>query len=181
LAATAALALPIHSGTVPWRVTYENEPEGAAYVETVNPSLWVQVPGAKWIGSTPQDGDFTSPVAAPGTYVYSLNIGSMMSSGGVLSLSYAADDTISWTITNGSLSGDVVCSANCFSSIRTLNGSFSANSVLRATVQNSPSGLNPTGLAVAGQLMANVPEPSTAGVILMSAFAGGWVLVRRRR
>jgi hypothetical protein len=182
-AATAA-PISISSGVANWLVN-----GNPAVVETtIAAPAWINNFGdGKWVGVTANSGSFSGG-EAPGAYVFTLNLGPLGS--GTFSLDYAADNSISWTISNGSLSGSTTCTSgspdtsNCFgasnSAPRSLTGTFSTSSVLTATVLNgSSSGFdpNPMGLLVVGA--AEVPVPASLALFAAGGFA--FVASRKRK
>jgi hypothetical protein len=178
--ASPVWALPIHTAAGSgWEVAFANGASAPVFAETPIPGTWILLPGAVWVGATVNDGStFLGGLAAPGVYVYTLKIGALFQSGGSFSLQYAADNTVAWSVSNGSLAGQTSCQQlDCFSTARSLSGNFSANSVLTATVVNGDFGLNPTGLTVAGNAFA-MPEPSSYALM---AIGGGLLAFRKRR
>ena len=135
----AAAPLPISTGSAaPWLVN--GNP--VVLQSPLAVSFWIgSCSDGKWVGTTSSDGNLAGG-ASPGTYTFSMNIGAYFGAAGVLSLQYAADNNVNWSITNGSLAGSTSCvTENCFSAVggspRSLTGSFSANSTLTATVVNT--------------------------------------------
>ena len=131
--ASMAHAAPtsLSTGVAPWLVN-----GNPAVVLGAIPAGWADGPGdGQWVGTTSLDG----AAAAPGTYTFSLNVGALVGSAGTFFLDFAADDTVQWSITNGSLSGATNClgPGSCSNSLSSLTGTFAANSVLTATVLNT--------------------------------------------
>jgi hypothetical protein len=178
--AAFAWAAPISTGVAPWEVN--GNP-----VVIENPiaiPYWISNFGdGSWVGTTADDGSLSGG-ALPGTYTFTLAIGSLIGAPGTFSLQYAADNNIRWTITNGALGGTTNCAAtDCFSSAggapRSLSGSFDISSILTATVVNEGTALNPMGLIVVGTAdESGIPEPSTV-VLCLSGLAAAFVLRRR--
>jgi PEP-CTERM motif len=176
--ASSAFAAPINTGTggAPWLVN-----GNPAVVETsIASPFWIGAVG-QWIGAGANDGNISSTAAA-GTYVYTLNLSALVPGGGSLSLQYAGDNNVVWTITGGTLSGATSCTTNdCFSSNngapRSISGTFGAASILTATVTNTAVG--PTGLMVVGTA-SNVPEPSTYAMLGLGGAAMLFARLRRK-
>lgn len=197
LAAVAAPALAsgsVSTGVAPWLVN--GNP--AVVLGTLATPFWINNFGdGSWVGTTSLDGNLAGG-ASPGSYVFTLALGSFVGDAGTFNLQYAADNSISWSISNGTLGGDVTCGpADCFTAAggapRSLNGNFAADSILTASVINIGSSPSPMGLLAVGTYTANggggagpggntVPEPS-AWVMLVSGFAlsGGMLRARRQR
>jgi hypothetical protein len=122
-------------------------------------------------GSWISNASFVTP---SGTYLFTLNIGALVTMPGTFSLSYGADNNVSWSITNGSLAGAVAClnaSGDCFGPgsgptvvPAMLSGTFDTTSVLTAAVVNSAGNANPMALFVVGSANA-VPEPLTVVMV----------------
>jgi hypothetical protein len=132
-----------------------------------------------WIGVTANSGSFSGG-EAPGTYVFQLNLGSF--GNGTFNIDYAADNSVTWTITGGTLSGATTCTSgnpdtsNCFgasnSAPRSLVGTFGTSSVLTATISNGSSpgfDPNPMGLLVVGT--ATVPVPASLALFAVGGLA----------
>lgn len=67
--------------------------------------------------------------------------------------------------------GGADSNADCFSSLRTLSGTYSSNSLLRATVLNGPSSCTPMGLLVVGNTADNqIPFAGPAQVSFRSKY-----------
>lgn len=177
--ASSAFAVSINTGTggAAWMVNGNNP---AVVLTSIAAPFWIGSVG-QWIGATANDGNINSTAAA-GTYVYTLNLGALVPTGGNLTLQYAGDNNVVWTITGGSLGGVTSCTTNdCFSSVagapRSISGSFSGTSILTATVTNTAQG--PTGLMVIGDA-SNVPEPSTYAMLGLGAAAMFAARLRRK-
>lgn len=175
-AAQAAVILDTGVGNAPWTTQVDLSPIPGGWYSPTAPS--------KWVGQTATDGD-PNVGAAPGVYVYTLALGTYGTGPGTFSLTYVVDDSIVWSISDGgTLAGADTCGPNCWSSIfgapYTLTGTYSATSVLTATVTNNGTLANPTGLLVQGLATSNseVPEPSTYAMVAIGAVG---VLVARRR
>lgn len=177
--ATSAWAapIPLDTGVAPWFVNTGGPSVAVTNITSV-PGAWLPaVNPRQWVGTAADSN------AAPGTYTFTLDIGTYVNDagGGTFTLSYAADNSVTWTISNGSLGGTDICNtglpSNCFQASagapRALTGSFASNSVLTATVVNNPSGSNPMGLLVEGTAVgaSEVPEPSTYAMITIGALA----------
>lgn len=199
IAATAAVAGPVGVGTslstgvAAW--TVNGNP--VAVLSPIATPFWISNFGdGRWVGATSNDGNVVSG-ANSGSYVFSLNFSGFTSGPGTFDLQYSADNSVSWSITHGTLSGATVCGlADCFSAIagapRSISGSFAANSILTASVTNIGSGKSPMGLLAVGTYVASaepggpgaapVPEPMT-WVMMVSGFAvtGGAVRLRRQK
>lgn len=186
--AHSAFGATLSTGAASWSVN-----GNPAVVETgvlpTFPGGWVQnFSDGRWVGTTASDGNFGLPtdgaLANGAIYTFSLNLGAVVPAGGSFSLQYAADNAVTWSITNGSLAGDTTCgsgniNADCFSSLRTLTGTFSSTSTLFASVVNGPTGVGtrtPMGLLAVG-VTAPVPEPSSWALFAL----GGVSLVFARR
>ena len=166
-----------------------------AVVENPRPANWVpNTGGGSWVGTSSTDGD-PAIGNVPGVFVYTLAIGALYGGSGVFNLNYAADNSVAWSITSGTLTGGTAtCSGNCFGSFNALSGTLSATSILIATVVNTTAGStgliansagfapgsetnsNPTGLFVSGTAEA-VPEPATWALL----FGGASLLALRKR
>ncbi len=101
-----------------------------------------------------------------------------------MTLQYAADNAVAWSITNGSLTGTTDCgagspNATCYTSTNTLGVTFAADSVLTATVENEglPEG-SVMGLMAQGAYDP-VPEPGTYALVLLGG--AGIAAARSRR
>lgn len=180
-AAASALSIQaptdsINTGVADWQVNGNN----ASQLSDI-PGPWLSGPtGVSWIGIETID-------ASGGTYTFSLALGG---TGGTFSLNYAADNTVQWSITNGSLMGTMSCLGNpdnCFGSgagaPRSLTGMFSAHSILTATVVNGNSNAqtNPMGLLAYGTIShAAVPVPGSLALILIGTSAIAVVRARRK-
>jgi hypothetical protein len=177
----SAATISISTGVAPWLVN--GNP--AVNLSVLATPVWINNFGdGRWVGSTANDGN-PSTGAAPGTYIFTLNLGTFFGGPGSLSLQYAADNSVNWTITNGSLSGNTSCgSGDCFLSSggapRSLSGIFASDSVLTATVLNGSTATNPMGLIAVGTASdpSAVPEPST---FAMLAFGGLLLAATRHR
>jgi hypothetical protein len=182
VSATTAAPISISSGVASWQVN-----GNPAIVETtIATPAWINNFGdGKWVGVTANSGSFTGG-EAPGTYVFTFNLGSL--GNGTFNIDYAADNSVTWTITGGTLSGATTCTSgnpdtsNCFgasnSAPRSLTGTFSTSSVLTATILNGSSpgfDPNPMGLLVVGT--AAVPVPASLALFAV----GGLVLVASRK
>jgi hypothetical protein len=163
---TASLvADTISTGAQSWLVN-----SSPAAITTTQSNYFAPFGDGNWIGVTP------SGFAPPGTYVFTLEIGTLIATSGTFSLSYGADNSVTWTITNGSLSGTLSClnpSGDCSGPgasptlvPASLSGTFNANSILTATVVNDGGTANPMALFAAGSATA-VPEPSTVVLFLV--------------
>lgn len=131
-----------------------------------------------WVGTTAGDGTTN----AAGTYIYTLDIGTYIGAAGTLSLQYAADNSVSWGITNGTLSGATSCAGpDCFSTVAALTGTFAADSVLTATVVNVAN--SPQGLLVVGTAsdVSQVPEPASVTMIAIGGAAIALARLRRKK
>lgn len=171
---------PISTNVASWLVN--GNPTVA--ISPIAAPFWISnFGGGSWVGTTSNDGNLAGSTAA-GTYTYTLNIGAVIGTAGTLSLQYAADNTVAWSISNGSLSGDTLCSSpDCFTSVggapRSLTGTFAANSILTATVNNLDPG--PTGLLVAGEASAFSPVPEPGSVTMIAIGGAALALARLRR
>lgn len=171
---------PISTNVAPWMVNGNPTVE----ISPIAAPFWIaNFGGGAWVGTTAGDGNLIGSTA-PGTYTYTLNVGALIGTSGFLSLQYAADNTVAWTISNGSLSGDILCSSpDCFTSVggapRTVTGTFAADSVLTATVVNLDPG--PTGLLVAGEASEFSPVPEPASVTMIAIGGAAIALARLRR
>ena len=148
--------------TVPWKVNGKlavNENEATPAVQ----HFWARFKDAKWIGV-----ERSHSVAGPAIpYEFTLNLGALIGSRGFFSLFWAGDNNVQWMIDGGgTLAGDL-SGINAFDipagGPRSLSGTFSATSVLRALVINSPmpgspDPRSPTGLIVSGTA-GRIPEP----------------------
>lgn len=183
----SAAPVSISTGVAPWQVN--GNP--AVAEDAPLPSTWLPGFGdGVWIGTSAAD----SNAIAGGTYVFTLNIGAFVGAAGTFSLDYAGDNSVEWTITNGTLAGTSSCPieycfmspsfapANITPAPRSLTGTFAASSVLTATIVNWPGGgPNPMGLLVVGTADARrvtAPEPATMGLLGLGALAA---VARRRR
>ena len=172
-AAASASGAVINSGVAPWQI--EGGP-ASVITNPLPPSTWAAAPPAAWIG-------FDSETSqSSGEYVFSIAIGAYLGSGGSFAFNFAADNTIQWSITNGTLDGDVTCTngGDCYSRLRYLTGTFSADSILTATIINDEDDLgpNPSGLLVQG-VAVDTPEPGTYALFSIAGAAGFYL--RRRR
>ncbi len=186
LVASSAFAQSVSTGVAPWLVN------GNPTVNETGTLLntWVPALGdGLWVGTRSTDGNFILPTdgAAGGTYTFSLNVGALYGTAGNFSLQYAADNAVSWSVNDGTLSGDTQCGngdplADCYSALRTLAGTFSANSVLTATVVNGTSiaGGSPMGFLAVSSI-SPIPEPSSYAMFLVGAALVGGTLARRAR
>ncbi len=194
LLATSVFAAPITISTgtaAPWLVN--GNP--TLSLTTIPTGIWINNFGdGVWIGPNSTSGN-PAIGEAPGTFVYQLGLGSYFGGTGAFSLQYAADNSITWSISNGSLGGTTSCDAvlspnsDCFQASggapRTLTGIFAANSILTATIVNGtnpadPNRNNPTGLLAVGTAdNSTVPEPSTYAMFAMGIAAIAFA--RRRR
>jgi hypothetical protein len=193
LLASSAFAATISSGAsgVNWMVN-----SNPAVVETGTlPTAfgWVaNFSDGQWIGTAATDGNFGGPglgALAGQSYTFTLNLSAILASG-TFSLQYAADNSVVWSITNGTLSGATSCDSGngnsiaCFGSLRSLTGSFGAGSVLTATVLNgpvpsTPGERSPMGLIVVGTA-TDVPEPSTYAMLTLGGAAIAFARFRRK-
>ena len=169
----------ISTNVAPWLVN--GNPTTA--ISPLAVPFWINNFGdGSWVGTSAGDGISN----AAGTYTYTLNIGSYIGTAGTLSLQYAADNSVSWGITNGSLSGATSCAGpDCFSTVggapRSLTGTFAADSVLTATVVNladSPQGLLAVGTA---SDFSQVPEPASVTMIAIGGAAIALARLRRKK
>jgi hypothetical protein len=143
-----------------------------------------------WVGTTSNDGNLASG-AAPGTYTFTLNLGAYIGSAGSFSIQYAADNTINWSISSGSLLGTASCTGNpsttdCFGSAagapRSMSGLFGTSSILTATVVNGATSINPMGLLVVGMAeAAAVPLPSSLAMLALGGAILGAARFRRQK
>lgn len=187
--ATSAFAAPItiSTGPAPWLVN-----GNPVVAETNIPGVWINNFGdGVWVGTTVGD---AATGAAPGSYTFTLNI--FARTGGVgpgsFSLQYAADNAVTWSISNGTLAGTTSCTAgtpnsDCFQAAggapRSLTGTYGAGSILTATVVNGGSSLNPMGLLVVGTANldpSGVPEPSTYAMFTLGGSALALARLRRK-
>lgn len=181
--AVSSFGASISSGVAPWLVN-----GNPASVISPLAGGWVgNVADGQWMGTTSNDG-----TGAPaGSYTFSLNIGALIGAAGTLSLQYASDNAVAFSITNGSLSGATQCGAGdpqavCSTATLSLSGVFAANSTLTATVLNGNTpgvgSSSPMGLLVAGtaDVGAPVPEPSTYAMMVLGGAATLLARVRRR-
>lgn len=175
----------ISTGVAPWVVN--SNPVFAVDLTQLQllPTSWIPNFGdGQWVGSSTTSGNYlnTGDGAAPGNYVYTLAIGALMGGSGTFSLKYASDDTVGWSINMGSFtsgSASTSCSVlgTCWSSPSapfTLTGTFSATSVLIATVVNAGAMWNPSGFIAVGTAVLNgnvstIPEPSTYAMLCLGA------------
>jgi len=157
--ASDSSAATIGTGSAPWQVN-----GSPAVATTTQFNYFVPFGGATWIGVN------ANGSVVPGIYTFTLDIGTLIGGPGVFNLSYGADNSVGWSITNGSLAGTLSClnpGGDCFGPGATpttvpalLSGTFSGASVLTATVINDGGTPNPMALFAAGTASA-VPEPST--------------------
>jgi hypothetical protein len=175
----------ISTGVAPWAVN--GNPVFAVDLTQLQllSTTWIPNFGdGVWIGPSTTSGNYlnTGDGAAPGSYVYTLAIGALMGGSGTFSLKYASDDTVGWSINMGSFTSGVASTTcttfgTCWSSPTapiTLTGTFSAMSVLTATVVNLGSVWNPSGFLAVGTATLNgnvspIPEPSTYAMLLLGA------------
>lgn len=167
LLATAVFAAPmtISTGTAAlW--TVNGNP--VAVENPIPTPTWIGNFGdGRWVGTSVSDATIPGG-AAPGTYIYRLNIGTYLGGTGSFGLQYAADNSVTWTITTGTLAGTTSCDAtvnpvgDCFGAgagaPRSLTGTYSLSSVLTATVVNGDTFSTPSGLLVVGTA-ANEVDP----------------------
>lgn len=189
LLASSAFGVTLSTGVAPWSVN-----GNPAVVETgtlpLFPGGWVfPFSDGRWVGTSATDGNFALPsdgaLANGASYAFSLGLGALVPAGGTFSLQYAADNAVSWAITGGAIAGTTACgtgdiNADCFSTLRSLSGSFTAGSTLTATVLNGPLGAGlrtPMGLMVVG-VATPVPEPASWAMFLLGGAA--LALARRR-
>ncbi len=175
-AVAQASASSISTGVASWLVN-----GNSVVVESpIASPNWINNFGdGQWVGVTASSGSFAGG-EAPGTYTFTLDMSSL-GGAGTFNLEYAADNTIQWSITSGTVAGMTSCLgnpdvANCFGAgngaPRMLNGTFSANSILTATVVNGSSpgfNPNPMGLLVVGT--AQVPVPASLALFGLGAVA----------
>jgi hypothetical protein len=189
LAASSAFGITISTGTAaPWLVN-----GNPVAVETVlSTPIWINNFGdGRWVGTTVNDGNPSIGIA-PGTYTFTLAIGSYLGGAGTFSLQYAADNSVQWTLSGGTLGGSTQCdsvlnpSSDCFQNVsgapRTLTGTFGAGSVLTATVVNGGSTANPMGLLVVGNAdpVGAIPEPSTYAMLTLGGVAVAVARLRKK-
>ncbi len=192
LLASSAFGITISTGNtvgpnVPWMVN--SNP--VALLGVLATPIWIGNFGdGRWVGTTVNDGNPAIGIA-PGTYVFSLNLSTWVggSGSGTFDLQYAADNSVIWTISNGSLGGTTQCDAgatplsDCFQATagapRMLNGTFGVGSVLTATVVNGSATANPMGLLVVGTA-SDVPEPSTYAMLTLGGAAIAFARLRRK-
>jgi len=175
----SAAVMPLDTGVAPW--LYNGLPVAIEPTATI-PSAWMTPTGSSsWVGTTVTDATKGVP---PGTYIFTLDLSSYAGAPGSFSLSYATDNSVAWTISNGSLGGATTCTnaGDCFQTSggapRALTGTYGVGAILTATVVNDPSGANPMGLLVSGTASGGVPEPSTYAMVGIGAAA---VLLSRLR
>ena len=181
----SAATISISTGVAPWLVN--GNP--AVNLSVIPVGIWINNFGdGRWVGATASDGN-PSVGAAPGAYTFTFNIGAFFGGPGNLALQYAADNSVAWSISSGSLSGATNCGSgnplgDCFTSAggapRTLSGTFASTSILTATVVNGSTATNPLGLLAVGTASdeSAVPEPST---FAMLAFGGLLLAATRHR
>lgn len=190
LATSSVFGITISTGTAaPWLVN-----GNPVAIETVlSTPIWINNFGdGRWVGTTASDGNPVIGIA-PGTYTFTLAIGAYVGAAGTFSLQYAADNSVLWSISGGTLSGSSQCDtvlnpqSDCFQNVsgapRTLTGSFGAGSILTATVVNGSNSANPMGLLAVGTADAtigDVPEPSTYAMLALGGAAVAFARLRRK-
>ena len=193
LLAASAFAIPITISTgtaAPWLVN-----GNPVVVETtIAIPIWINNFGdGRWVGTNANDGN-PSIGALPGTYTFTMAL-SIYAGGagtGVFSFQYAADNAVTWTISNGTLAGTTSCTvatpeSDCFQAAsgapRSLTGTYGAGAILTATVVNGGTSPNPMGLLVVGTADADpsgIPEPSTYAMITLGGAAIAFARLRRK-
>ncbi len=111
----AAAPLTISTGTAaPWLVN--GNP--VVLESPIATPFWINnFSDGKWVGTNSSDGNLAGG-PNPGTYTFTMNIGAYFGAAGVLSLQYAADNNVTWSISNGSLAGSTSCvTGDCFSNV----------------------------------------------------------------